>query len=61
MSRIFHFTPRVLNEDLPIETQIEVRRGQREDLLETRAEIDKELKKVDADIAELQRKLPAAA
>ncbi len=61
MSRIFHFTPRVLSTKLPIEVQIEVRQNQREDLLETRAEIDDEIKKVDAEIADLQRKLPTAA
>ncbi len=61
MSRIFHFTPRIMDMGLPIETQLGVRESQREDLLATRADIDKELRCVEEEIAQLRRKSPTAA
>ncbi len=61
MSRTFRFTPRIMDMSLPIETQLDVRESQREDLLATRADIDHELKCVEEEIAELRRKLAAAA
>ncbi len=61
MSRIFHFTPRIMDMSLPIETQLDVRESQREDLLATRADIDHELKCVEEEIAELKRAAAADA